>query len=682
MAELLFRKGLVTQLFDTTSGAIKGFKEGSLNFTTDEPAIYIDVVENGENARKRIGDIKEFANVASLEAYLQNSKGAIPTTGLYYAIAENVLMKWTGTAWQKINLTTAERAALNSAISAAATAASNAAAAASAAQADATQALADAAAANDNANTRVLQTEFDGFKTTNSADIADAKKAGTDAQTTANEAVAAAGNAQKDATQALADAKAADDKAVAANNNANTRVLTSDFNEFKTTNSAAIADAKKAGTDAQTTANEAVTAAGVADEKAEARLLISEFNTFKTNNAAAIADAKKAGTDAAAAASAAQGTADQAVTAAGNAHTAATEAANAASVADGKAVAAQETADAAKAKADNAILKDGSVAMTQNLDLGNKNIVNLAAPTANAHAATKKYVDDVVAGQSTALNTFKDTVILKDGSVAMGNDWSMGNHKITNLATPVANTDAATKKYADDVASAVDAKVTTLNGTVTTLSGTVSTLSGTVTNNYTTLNEAINGINQKWTSSEASVRADFATADEAQTTAITTAYQAYVDSKLQTADAMVFKGVANSASDLLTNKDKIEAGWTYKVGTAFSIGSTKVYPGDLLIANADATADVSYGSTAAIGTSGATWSHVSSGYESKNAAFLTAASASAKTITLDDANAAARGSITFSDQGNVKAVVSNVINETTKIADSTISFKFEWIDFE
>ena len=50
------------------------------------------------------------------------------------------------------------------------------------AQKDATQALADAKAADDNANTRVLETAFTEFKATNSEAIAAAKKAGDDAQ--------------------------------------------------------------------------------------------------------------------------------------------------------------------------------------------------------------------------------------------------------------------------------------------------------------------------------------------------------------------------------------------------------------------------------------------------------------------------------------------------------------------
>jgi hypothetical protein len=44
----------------------------------------------------------------------------------------------------------------------------------------------------------------------------------------------------------------------------------------------------------------------------------------------------------------------------------------------------------------DAILKDGSVAMEADLDLDNNKIINLADPTANQDAATKKYVDDEI----------------------------------------------------------------------------------------------------------------------------------------------------------------------------------------------------------------------------------------------------------------------------------------------
>ena len=86
--------------------------------------------------------------------------------------------------------------------------------------------------------------------------------------------------------------------------------------------------------------------------------------------------------------------------------------------------------------------KDGSVTMTGNLNMGTKKIVNLAAPTANTDAATKKYVDDKPSGGS---GDFK-----KDGSVSMTGNLNMGGFKIANLSTPSNNNDAATKKYVDD----------------------------------------------------------------------------------------------------------------------------------------------------------------------------------------------------------------------------------------
>ena len=81
---------------------------------------------------------------------------------------------------------------------------------------------AKAVAADAKAETRLLKTDFEAFKITNTAAIEDAD----------------------------GKAVAAGEAAAAANANANTRVLTTDFNSFKESNTAAIADAKKAGTDA------------------------------------------------------------------------------------------------------------------------------------------------------------------------------------------------------------------------------------------------------------------------------------------------------------------------------------------------------------------------------------------------------------------------------------------------
>ena len=86
--------------------------------------------------------------------------------------------------------------------------------------------------------------------------------------------------------------------------------------------------------------------------------------------------------------------------------------------------------------------KDGSVAMTGNLNMGNNTIFNLRTPTVSGHAATKKYVDESIPDTS--------IFIKKDGSVAMTGDFNASGHKILNLRTPTSNTEAATKKYVDD----------------------------------------------------------------------------------------------------------------------------------------------------------------------------------------------------------------------------------------
>lgn len=485
MAELLFRQGTLSQLFKA-DGTANGFVEGSLNFTTDEPAIYFDV--NGQ--RQRIGDIREFASISEIENYLIDTQGQIPSSGLYYAKAENVLMKFdksaAGTAedpkWKQINLTEAQRATIASDISALQTAVGTA-------QTKANEAYTLAGEANTNAETRVLKTEFETFKDSNT-DVIDAVRV------TAQQGVT-------DAAGALKEAQAAG------------------------------------------------TAAGVAKKAAD--------------------DAQKRADD------------------------------------------AYTLAEEGKGIASKAILKDGTVKMAADLDVNNNKIVSLKTPTADTDAANKKYVDDAIKNlgetQNGNVGTLRQQVVLRDGTASLTGNWDINNqgegktrtsYKITGLTTPTNDSDAVNKQY--------------------------------------------------------------------------------VDNQFKTADAMQFKGVVNNANGLLNNATKIEAGWTYKVGQAFSLGSTKVYVGDLLIANADASASVVY-SKAEIGSTGATWSHVSSGYEAKNASYL---SYEDKTLYLDDIQDGRRGSITFMDNNNVKSNVS-IVEGTSVIEDVSshinVGFKLEWGTF-
>ena len=81
--------------------------------------------------------------------------------------------------------------------------------------------------------------------------------------------------------------------------------------------------------------------------------------------------------------------------------------------------------------------------MTGNLNLGNKKIVGLATPVSNTDAATKKYVDD-----NTGSPDLSD-YLEKDGTVAMTGDLNLNNHKIKNLSNPTQDNEAVTKDYVD-----------------------------------------------------------------------------------------------------------------------------------------------------------------------------------------------------------------------------------------
>ncbi len=83
--------------------------------------------------------------------------------------------------------------------------------------------------------------------------------------------------------------------------------------------------------------------------------------------------------------------------------------------------------------------------LAANPDAGGKRITNLGAPTNNTDAVTKNYVDaqnalDLDIDPSNELQTFSQVL-------AKGND--AGAQKITNLGTPTAASDAATKSYVD-----------------------------------------------------------------------------------------------------------------------------------------------------------------------------------------------------------------------------------------
>lgn len=91
MANVLFKKGTLANLGSVPKS------EGTLYVTTDERAMYLDT---SDSTRIRLGDFQEYASWTAIQALPAEKR---ISTVLYYAQAENILCKWTGTAWTQIN---------------------------------------------------------------------------------------------------------------------------------------------------------------------------------------------------------------------------------------------------------------------------------------------------------------------------------------------------------------------------------------------------------------------------------------------------------------------------------------------------------------------------------------------------------------------------------------------------
>jgi len=86
-----------------------------------------------------------------------------------------------------------------------------------------------------------------------------------------------------------------------------------------------------------------------------------------------------------------------------------------AKVAAGAAIDSSKLADGA-----NFIKKDGTVAMTGNLDFGNQKGVNVATPTANGDAANKSYVDTLINGLPSAYR-YRNVHAATTGNINLSN---------------------------------------------------------------------------------------------------------------------------------------------------------------------------------------------------------------------------------------------------------------------
>lgn len=88
---------------------------------------------------------------------------------------------------------------------------------------------------------------------------------------------------------------------------------------------------------------------------------------------------------------------------------------------------------------------DGSNPMPGDMNMGDHKITGVADPTEPDDAANKNYVDNSIA------EAIEEAPFIKpDGSTPFTGDINMGGHKVTNIGTPEADTDAANKGYVDD----------------------------------------------------------------------------------------------------------------------------------------------------------------------------------------------------------------------------------------
>ena len=113
----------------------------------------------------------------------------------------------------------------------------------------------------------------------------------------------------------------------------------------------------------------------------------------------------------------------------------------------------QSSSDSGKAQKGDPALPGIGFRLTDdgNFDLDGKRLTDVADPIDNGDAATKGYVDTKNSQQDIVINSKaeKTDVILRDGSQSMNANLNMDNKKITNLSDRTDNDDAVNKRYVD-----------------------------------------------------------------------------------------------------------------------------------------------------------------------------------------------------------------------------------------
>lgn len=124
------------------------------------------------------------------------------------------------------------------------------------------------------------------------------------------------------------------------------------------------------------------------------------------------------------------------------------------------------------------ISRNGGVAMQAPLNVGGHRVINLASPILDTDAANKVYVDSrlssnatLVTSMSQALSAIQSQYLRKDGGIPMTGNLNMGGQRIVNVQSPVAPTDAATKAYTDSAVGNAMSGIVSVHNSLSGLQG-------------------------------------------------------------------------------------------------------------------------------------------------------------------------------------------------------------------
>jgi hypothetical protein len=101
---------------------------------------------------------------------------------------------------------------------------------------------------------------------------------------------------------------------------------------------------------------------------------------------------------------------------------------------------------------------NGITPMAGTMDMASHNIINLASPVSNSDAATKGFVVSSISSLfPSAGGTLSGNLNMGGNNITNVGNLDMASHTITSVATPVSSTDAANKAYVDNSTSSINA---------------------------------------------------------------------------------------------------------------------------------------------------------------------------------------------------------------------------------